>query len=188
MATQLITYGKERALLKPWLAFAQIAGASIILALSAQISLPLFFTPIPFSMQTMAVLFIGAMLGPKKGVASILLYLIEGCCGLPFFAQGSAGLLTLIGPKGGYLLGFLAQAYITGWFFEKNKDMPALKISAVLLLACFVQLILGTVWLGQYVGYRYVLEMGFYPFAVVEMMKVFGITFILTRMKLNRLI
>ena len=149
----------------------QVFGASIFIALSSQISIPLFFTPIPLTFQTLAVLLVGGMLGPKKGVASVLLYLAEGCSGFPVFAEAKFGFHVLFGTTGGYLAGFVLQAYLAGWIMEKPFAAHSNRLLATLVLACMAQMALGVVWLAHFVGWNNVLLMGFYPFIPGEILK-----------------
>jgi biotin transport system substrate-specific component len=96
-----------------------IFAGSIIVALSAKIVIPLPFSPIPVTGQTLAVLMIGALYGSKRGALTILAYLAEGISSLPVFAQ-SGGILYLTGPTGGYLVGFVFGAYLPGWLSERG--------------------------------------------------------------------
>ncbi|MGO9412364.1 MAG: biotin transporter BioY, partial [Spirochaetia bacterium] len=84
-----------------------VAGFSLIIAVSAQVSIPLPFTPVPVTLQTFAVVLTGALLGSRRGAAAIVAYLAEGLAGLPVFSLGRAGFAHLLGPTGGYLVGFV---------------------------------------------------------------------------------
>lgn len=97
-----------------------IVAGSLLVALCAQISLPLPFSPIPVTGQTFAVLLLGAVYGARRSAAALALYLAEGAVGLPVFApEGPAGLARLLGPTGGYLLAFPAAAFLMGWLVER---------------------------------------------------------------------
>jgi biotin transport system substrate-specific component len=103
--------------------FVQVIFFSILTAIAAQVTIPA--KPVPFTLQTMAVVLGGAFLGPKKGAYSQLLYLGMGSIGLPVFAQvpdGYFGFASLFGPTGGYLLSFPLAAYLTGLILLKNKS------------------------------------------------------------------
>src|ERR1043166_8350653 len=95
-----------------------VIGLSLLTALSAQIVIPV--PPVPFTAQTFAVVLTGALLGSRLGAITMIVYLIEGACGLPFFSAGSGGFWHLMGPSGGYLIAFPAAAYITGAFAENG--------------------------------------------------------------------
>ena len=108
----------ERSLPNRVVNIAIILGASWIIAISAQITINLPFSPVPITGQTLAVLLAGLILGKNLGAASVAAYLAQGAAGLPFFAGGKSGLATLFGPTGGYLFGFLAAVYIVGMLSE----------------------------------------------------------------------
>src|SRR6266496_4120586 len=93
---------------------------SLLTALTAQIVIPI--GPIPITGQTFAVLLTGALLGSRLGAITMIVYLIEGASGLPFFSSGTGGLLHLLGPSGGYLIAFPAAAFVTGAFAEHEWD------------------------------------------------------------------
>ncbi|UCF15720.1 MAG: biotin transporter BioY [Phycisphaerales bacterium] len=99
---------------------ALILGGSLLIGLCAQIKL-MPFGPVPITGQTFAVLMVGALLGARRGTLAVLAYLAQGLAGLPVFAAGS-GLLVLIGPTGGYLIGFVPAVYVTGLLAEKGWD------------------------------------------------------------------
>lgn len=149
----------------------QVLGASLLIGLCAQIKIPLFFSPVPLTLQTFAVLLIGGMLGTKKGIASVLLYFLQGCVGLPVFSGGASGLLYFMGPVGGYLVGFILQAYLVGWWMERQSVPSSGKLVGLLLCACLAQLTVGMLWLAHFVGWNHVLSMGLYPFIPGEVLK-----------------
>lgn len=150
----------------------QVIGASLLLGLFAQIRIPLFFSPVPITGQTLGIMLIGALLGSRMGALSVLLYLVEGCLGLPLFTSGKFGVLHLIGPTGGYCLGFVVQAFIAGWFIERTRGVNAFRTASALLMSSFVQMGFGVLWLSQFVGWNHVMTMGFYPFIPGEILKV----------------
>ncbi len=95
---------------------ALVLGGSLFVALMARISIPLPFSPVPITGQTLAVLLAGALPGSARGALSLGLYLFWGLLGLPVFAGGTGGLARLAGPTGGYLVGFIFAAWITGFW------------------------------------------------------------------------
>lgn len=95
---------------------------SLVTALSAQVAVPLPFSPVPLTGQTFGVLLTGALLGPRLGALAMVLYLIEGGVGLPFFAGGTFGAARLVGPTGGYLVAFPLAAAFTGWLATRGWD------------------------------------------------------------------
>jgi biotin transport system substrate-specific component len=142
----------------------QIFGGALLIALCTQIRIPLPFTPIPITGQTFAIMLMGALLGSKKGTLAVLVYLAEGFLGLPVFASGHSGLLHLFSPTGGYLLGFIIQAYMIGLYLEKQTSCQPKQLWSILLISSAVQLLMGSLWLIPYVGVQNILLMGFVPF------------------------
>ncbi len=130
----------------------QIAVASLSIALCAQVEIRLPFTPVPITAQTLAVALTGMTLGSRKGAAAVLVYLLEGCCGLPVFSGGASGLHHLAGPTGGYLAGFVLSAASAGALCERGWDRSPLRASLALLLSSLWVLIPGMLVLSSYVG------------------------------------
>ncbi len=127
-----------------------IAG-SLFVALCAQITVP--FWPVPMTGQTFAVLSVGLVCGWRIGGAALLLYLLEGVVGLPFFAGGEAGWAAIAGPSGGYIVGFVLAAALVGWLAERGWDRSFWRTVLALLLGNVVLYVPGLVWLVQfYVG------------------------------------
>ncbi len=121
-----------------------VIGFSLLTALSAQIVIPLW--PVPITGQTFAVLLTGALLGSRLGAIAMIVYLLEGAAGLPFFSAGRFGLLHLMGPTGGYLIAFPAAAYITGAFAEHGWDRKFFKAAAAMAIGSAVIMLSGWVW------------------------------------------
>lgn len=151
----------------------QVLLASCFISLCAQISVPLYFTPVPLTGQTLGVMLTGAFLGWRKGVAATLCYLLEGSLGLPVWAGGSAGIVHLFGPTGGYLLCYPLQVYFIGKFLEKKA---AGKTIGVLAVAAVCQLGLGSLWLSLFTGVKSMFLMGFYLFVPGEIFKAILVT------------
>ena len=121
-----------------------VIGFSLLTALSAQIVIPL--GPIPITGQTFAVLLTGALLGSRLGAITMIVYLIEGAIGLPFFRGGFGGLAHLMGPTGGYLIAFPAAAFITGAFAEHGWDRKFLTAAAAMAIGLLAILLSGWLW------------------------------------------
>lgn len=153
-------------------AILEIVMASFFIAICAQIGIPLYFSPIPVTAQTFAVMLMGSLLGPRKGALAVLVYLLEGLMGLPVFSLGGSGLVRLCGPNGGYLWAFVAQAYIAGHAAEKRKRGQGIACVALLLFGSALQLGLGYLWLSQFFGIQAGLSMGLYPFVPGECIKI----------------
>lgn len=163
----------------------QIIGASLFIAFCAQISVYLPFTPVPLTGQTLAVLMIGATLGSRKGLLSVLAYICEGMIGLPVFAGGAISPLAIVGPTGGYIAGMLAQAFIVGWFTERKEAFSLLNLLVGCLLGVTVQMTMGVLWLVHFVGINNVLALGLVPFIPGEMIKIAIVSLFLSRSNKN---
>ena len=105
---------------------AAVGLAAAVVALSAQVAVPVPFSPVPMTLQPLAVLVVGALLGPAAGCAALVTYLIAGVAGLPVFAAGGSGVARLVGPTGGYLLAFPVAAAVTGWIAGAARREPRL--------------------------------------------------------------
>lgn len=149
---------------------ALVLAGSALLALSARFSFYLPFSPVPVTGQTFAVIFIGALYGSKRGALTAAAYGIEGAIGLPVFAGGAFGLVSLIGPTGGYLFGFVAAAYLTGVFAEKGWDRNLLGAAAAMMIGETVLFAFGVFWLSRYIGGK-ALVAGLVPFIPGEIVK-----------------
>ncbi len=151
--------------------FMLILVGSLVVALSAQISVPLPFSPVPVTGQTFGVLLVGALLGSRRGALSLLAYLGEGALGLPVFAGGTGGLVRLAGPTGGYLLGFVAAAFLVGRLCERGWDQRLLTAGAAMLVGNAIIYLFGLPWLARFVGPDKVLALGLLPFIPGDLLK-----------------
>ena len=120
---------------------------SLILWASAKISLP--FWPVPMTLQTGAVALLAAAYGSRLGLATVVLYLMEGIAGLPVFS-GGGGPAYLLGPTGGFLIGFAPAAYIVGWLAERGFDRNPVSLFGAMLAGDAVIFLLGFVWLAWF--------------------------------------
>ncbi len=141
-----------------------VLSGSLLVALASQITIPLPFSPVPVTGQTFAVLLIGAALGSRRGAYSMLAYIAAGTLYLPVFAGGFAGPARLLGPTGGYLLGFVAAAWTVGWLCERGLDRKLFTAVIAMLAGTGVIYAFGLPWLAMYVGTNNVLALGLYPF------------------------
>lgn len=110
---------------------ALVVGGTMFIALAAQISIPFF--PVPMTLQTLAILMVGLSFGARLGAVTVLAYLAEGAMGLPVFANMGAGLPYMMGPTGGFLLGFIAMAYIAG--LAAGRGMVAMLVASFVAAA-----------------------------------------------------
>lgn len=141
-----------------------------IIGVMAQITIPLPLVPI--TGQTLAIGIAATILGSRYGTLSVILYLIIGSAGVPVFAEFSGGVSKLIGPTGGYLVGFLPTAFLIGWFMEKTafNFMYAMIANSI---GMFVTLALGTAWLkiAAELSWSAAITGGFTPFIIVGLIK-----------------
>lgn len=158
------------------------AGAFLI-AVAAQISIPLPFTPVPATLQTFAVLLIGATFGAKRGMATVITYITEGCLGFPVFAGGVAGVANLLGPRGGYLLGFILGAFLIGYIFQKIEKKNLIKLFLSFLVADLIILVCGGLWLSFFVGTTQAYLLGIAPFFLSSLTKITLLTLLFSRKK-----
>tara|TARA_Y100001970_G_C13980202_1_gene722732 strand:- start:179 stop:727 length:549 start_codon:yes stop_codon:yes gene_type:complete len=144
---------------------------SILLAISSKIKIP--FYPVPMTMQTFVVLFLGMSLGYKIGLATVGLYLLEGIVGLPVFSNSpekGVGLVYFTGPTMGYLIGFLFATFLAGYFSFKGNILTNF---VKLLVSVSTIYILGIFWLGSLIGWdKPVIQLGASPFLLAELFKI----------------
>ncbi|MHC4423802.1 MAG: biotin transporter BioY [Planctomycetota bacterium] len=147
---------------------ALIIAGSLLIALSAQVAIPLW--PVPVTGQTFAVLMIAALFGPRRGCLTVLAYIAEGAAGLPVFAMGRGGLLILRGFTGGYLVGFIAAAYLVGFLAQKGWDKRVSTTVLAMVLGNIVIYAFGLLWLLFLPGIDNVLRKGLYPFIIGDLL------------------
>jgi biotin transport system substrate-specific component len=155
-----------------------VAFVTLLTTAAAQVSIPLPFTPVPFTIQPMVVLVGAAALGSRLGMTSQLLYLTLGCLGGPVFAASPLlpqGFARLVGPTGGYLMAYPCAAFATGWLAERGFDRRY--PTAVLAMFCGLAVIFagGVAWLAlsaqPALGWFGALATGFYPFVGADIAK-----------------
>ena len=129
---------------------ALVLGGSALIGVAAQISVPMF--PVPMTLQTLAVLMVGLTFGARLGAVTLLAYLAEGAMGLPVFANGGFGAATLMGPTGGYLFGFVAAAWLTGWLAERGWDRSVWLTGLAMALGNLVLYVPGLIQLQAVTG------------------------------------
>ena len=158
---------------------------SLILAISAKIKIP--FYPVPMTMQTFVVLFLGISLGYKVALATVGLYLLEGILGLPVFSNSpekGIGLVYFTGPTMGYLIGFLFACFFAS-FIKKNDNY--LLIFLKLILSVSAIYILGILWLGALIGWdKPIFELGVMPFLIAEIFKITLLTVVAKKILILR--
>ena len=161
---------------------------SILLTISAKVKIP--FYPVPMTMQTFVVLFLGISFGYKVGVITIILYLLEGISGLPVFSNSpekGIGIAYFVGPTMGYLIGFIFACFLAGYFkYTSNYLINFLKI----LISTSIIYIFGILWLGTLIGWdKPILQLGVFPFLLAELFKILLLTLLVSKIiKLRKFI
>jgi biotin transport system substrate-specific component len=148
---------------------------TVLTAAAAQLSFPLPFTPVPFTIQPMIVLIGAAALGSRLGALAQIFYLMLGVAGLPVFAfspELPQGVARLLGPTGGYLMAYPIAAFVTGYLAERGLDRRYL--TSILAMGVGLSLIFagGVVWIARVAGFEIALATGLYPFIIVDVIKV----------------
>lgn len=148
-----------------------ITAGTALTALSAQLIIPMY--PVPFTMQTFVVLIVGSTLGTTRGTLSMLLYAVLGLVGLPIFGGASSGAAVLFGASGGYIIGFIFAAALTGWLAQSNWDKKYLGAAVSFVAGGVVIFAFGLMGLSMslHLGLADTLAGGLYPFAITEVLK-----------------
>jgi|TARA_B110001452_G_scaffold55_1_gene64 biotin transport system substrate-specific component len=151
--------------------FILIFVGTVALTISAKLKIP--FYPVPMTMQTFVVLFLGMAFGYKIGLATVGVYLLEGIIGIPVFSNSpekGVGLIYFTGPTMGYLIGFLSAVFFAGYLnFKSNIFLIFIK----LILAVSTIYLLGVLWLGTLIGWdKPILQLGVSPFLLAELFKI----------------
>ena len=150
---------------------ALILAGTALLALSAQFAFRIPISPVPVTGQTLVVLMIGMAYGSRLGFATVCAYLLEGGMGLPVFANGAAGWPVLIGPTGGYLIGFAAAAFVLGLLAERGFGRGPVSTALAMLVGTAVIYLCGATWLGQFIGMEKAVAAGVLPFLYGDVVK-----------------
>jgi len=128
-----------------WLAqLLLVLCGTVFIAISAQIAVPMF--PVPMTLQTLAILVVGLAYGARLGTVTLLAYLAEGAAGIPVFASGNAGLPYMMGPTGGFLVGFVIMAFLAGYAADRRLTAGIFSTSAVTLILSALLYIPGLLW------------------------------------------
>ncbi len=155
-----------------------LLGALLVTAL-AQVEIPLPFTPVPITGQTFGVLLVGAALGSKRGAASLTSYLVLGIVGLPFFA-GRHGLAIVLGATGGYLIGFVMAAYVTGLLAERGLERNMRTALIPFLVGTLIIYLCGVSWLAVVLGsLSKAVIAGLIPFLIGDAIKLIAASLVL---------
>jgi biotin transport system substrate-specific component len=164
--------------MRPLPSIAFILAFAVLMALSAQVTVPM--TPVPMTLQTLAVLLASAVLGAWRGTAAVLLYLGLAAVGLPVLSEGSGGLSPFTGATAGYLFAFPIAAALVGAVIDRNGLRHPVGRVALMVAAHLLILGLGTVWLATRIGWAAALEAGFLPFLIGALVKSIAVVVIAT--------
>jgi biotin transport system substrate-specific component len=150
---------------------ALVAGGAAFTGLLAQVAIPLW--PVPITGQTLAVLLVGSTLGALRGVLAMVVYAVLGVVGVPWFSDAASGLHVIAGPTGGYIIGFIAAAGLTGWLAQRQWDRRVLGAFVSFMAGTGVTFAIGLPWLAAALGLNLLqtLEGGLYPFIVGGVIK-----------------
>ena len=146
-----------------------ILGGALLIGLCAQLAVG---WPVPITGQTFAVLMIAMLLGARRASFCILTYITLGVLGLPVFAHAGSGLTVLLGPTGGYLIGFIPAAFLTGFLAEKKWDRTICSTVLAMALGNITLYTFGLIWLSYLVGTSKALTAGLYPFIIGDILKI----------------
>lgn len=148
---------------------ALIVGGSLLLAFSAQLAVGF---PVPITGQTFAVLMLAALLGPRRGSLCVLAYIAEGAAGLPVFAQAKFGIPALLGPTGGYIIGFVPAAFLVGFLARRGWDRRIGTTVLAMVLGNLVIYAFGLLWLSVLIGPGRSVATGVLPFIPGDIIKI----------------
>ncbi len=155
-----------------WVRAVLVVLGSALIALAAQLAIPLPGSPVPVTGQTFAVLLVGAALGPRFGPVSVALYVVEGLIGLPVFTGGTSGATRIAGPTGGYLAGFVLAAFVVGFLAERGWDRRIWTCVLAMLAGEVVIYVFGLAGLSRFSLPNGVIEAGLLPFLIGDAYKV----------------
>ena len=150
---------------------ALVVGAAALTGLAAQVAIPLPFTPVPISLQTLTVLLSGAALGPIRGLLGMAVYLVAGMAGVPWFSEGRSGFDF---PSFGYIVGFVLAAIVVGWLARRGLDRAVPGTIGIMVLGNLVIYALGVSWLALSLDVTLprALELGAWPFLIGDALKI----------------
>lgn len=158
-----------------WHKFFLVCLGNILLVVGANLYIPL--VPVPVTMQTFAVLFIGMVFGWRLGALTITLYLVEGLIGLPVFAQHIAGWMVFQGTTGGYLIGFLLAGLVVGFLSERGLGCSRIGVILLGILGMIIIYSAGVIVLSRFVGLTEAIAMGVMPFLLIDAVKILLLAF-----------
>ncbi len=162
-----------------------VIGGSFLISLFARISIPLPFSPVPIALQGHVCLLLGVLLGSRLGALTVLTYLFQGALGLPVFALGKAGLPILLGPTGGYLIGYVLGAWMTGYMVERSGSKNLRQTTLAMVIGNLMIYLCGLSQLSLFVGIERVFFLGMLPFLIGDCFKLCIANRLLKALKFN---
>jgi biotin transport system substrate-specific component len=150
-----------------------VISCSILLGLCSKISIPLFFSPVPITVQNFCILFLSLLLGSKKGFATVFCLLVQTAIGFPVLSSGAVGIAAFFGPTGGYLIGYLMASYVTGYLVEKEGKRTLFAAGFAMVVGNGIIYLLGAGYLSTFVGIKSAFLLGIAPFLVGDLIKFF---------------
>jgi biotin transport system substrate-specific component len=153
----------------PLLSLLMLVGGIAVLALASRIAIPM--TPVPITLQTLAVTVIGALYGWRLGVATVVVWLVLAVVGLPVLAEGASGMARFTGAGGGFLFAFPIAALCTGWLTERGVADNWVGAIAAMAAGTLICLIGGWLWLGARIGFGAAFAIGVAPYLIGALIK-----------------
>lgn len=148
----------------------RLVAGSLVMVLCAKVTVP--FWPVPMTLHVFGTFLLAGLFGGRTAGLMVLTYLAEGAAGLPVFSHAGAGLAYLAGPTGGYLVGFVAAAFLTGTWIERRGLDRSWWMVVPMLMGLAVAYVLGGLWLARFVGAAKVLSVGVLPFLPGDLVKI----------------
>ena len=149
---------------------------SIVLGMCSKIAFQAPFSPVPFVMQVSILLFFAAKLGSRGAVIMVGSFLLQGLIGLPVFAMGQAGAAVFMGPRGGYLVGYLAAAAIVGFLHERRTEKTSLALASDMAVGNLVIYFFGAAYLASFIGIGKAVVVGVLPFVLPDALKILALS------------
>lgn len=144
---------------------------SVLIGLCSKIAIPLFFTPVPLTIQPALILLFSALIGSKRGFSMVACLLAQVAMGLPVLSSGAIGLASFVGPTGGYLFGYLAAGYVTGFLMETAPEKTARRAFGAMAVGNLIMYVLGAGFLSLTIGLKSALLLGVAPFVLGDLCK-----------------
>ncbi|MBI2743664.1 MAG: biotin transporter BioY [Chlamydiales bacterium] len=161
---------------------ATVALASLLISAFAPLAITLPFSPVPIATQSHVILFIGALLGRRKGAMAVLAFLFQAAIGLPVLSGGRGGILCFVGPTAGYLVGYVVAAYVTGMLFERMKSRTPAKMFGALAIGNIAIYLFGCAHLASFLGASRAIALGVLPFLAGDLLKTLFCTQVLKKL------